>query len=122
MPQHESDALRDERLLALLRNNDSAALDEILARFGVRVEPALKKRFSPALNDTDLEDIMAIGLARLWQARERYDPTKARLGTWLFVMARSAAVDLLRKRAREARAVVQHAARPIGQATSPPVT
>ena len=118
MNERPSDQTKEDRFAVRLRAGDTTVLDEILTCHGGMVESQLRKRFSPAVNDADLEDIMAVALFRLWQSRERFDPRKAGLRAWLYVLARSATLDLLRKRNLEARAVAGRARDGRGEARS----
>ena len=104
----------EDELLVPLRRGDANALNLILRRFGARVRHALYLRFGDRLNEHDLEDVMSIGLFRLWTARNAFDPLRARLETWFYVLCRNAAVELLRRRAR------QVPTRPLGDVPAAP--
>jgi RNA polymerase sigma-70 factor (ECF subfamily) len=45
------------------------------------------------------EDAVQETFVRAWRSRDRFDPAKASLRTWLFVIARNVAIDLHRRRA-----------------------
>lgn len=79
-----------------LRAGDELVLEDILRAHGPPIRAVLKRRTGGALSDSDCEDVFAISLFRLWQARERFDPLKASLRVWLFRIAENAAMDLRR--------------------------
>ncbi|MDT9591788.1 sigma-70 family RNA polymerase sigma factor [Nocardioides zeae] len=49
------------------------------------------------------EECVQDTFTRAWQARERYDPRRAGVRTWLFAIARNVVVDHVRARDRRAR-------------------
>jgi len=102
VPPHQPPSPDDERdLIARLRRGDQDALDAILRRWGGRVRRALFLRFGDLLNEQDLEDVMSVGLFRVWETRADFDPGKAKLETWFYILSRNAAVELLRTRSRQ---------------------
>lgn len=66
---------------------------------GRRTERLIRGRLGDALSEADYEDAMSIALFRLWERRDRFDPSRAKLDRWFYVLARNAAIDLLRRRA-----------------------
>lgn len=91
---NDSDLDLSRRLAA----GEPAVMTEILARFGARVLGRLNCRWP---NDPDLEDALFIGLRRVWEARDRYDPALSSLGGWFYRLARNALMDAIRERLRE---------------------
>lgn len=69
----------------------------------------LERQFGSALDLHDLEDALSIGTMRAWNRRDRYDPAKSSLPTWLYMLARSAALDLLRARNRSLTFLAEYA-------------
>jgi RNA polymerase sigma-70 factor, ECF subfamily len=51
------------------------------------------------------EDVTAVAFERLYRARSRLDPTRGTARAWLFTIARNAALDELRRRRRQPRAL-----------------
>jgi RNA polymerase sigma-70 factor (ECF subfamily) len=49
-------------------------------------------------NHHDVEDVLQHTYLRLWQCRQRFDPSRGEVGAWAWSMARNYAIDLLRKR------------------------
>ncbi len=81
-----------------LRQGDEHALTIILDRFENYVRRHLRSRFGGLLQEEDLEDVLSRALYRLWLYRERYDPEKASLAYWLYLIARSSALEVLREK------------------------
>jgi RNA polymerase sigma factor (sigma-70 family) len=111
-PHEPDDELRG--LAVRLRGGDTDALREILTLLGPVVIRRLASRFGRHLNPDDLEDVLSTALLRMWLRRERYDPDLASLPHWFYLLARNAAVDLLRTKARqhEVAGLPQEAAQP----------
>jgi RNA polymerase sigma factor (sigma-70 family) len=53
------------------------------------------------LNDSDLDDVVSQAWLRLWTYRDRYDPERASLYTWFYLIARYQALNAIRRRAPE---------------------
>src|SRR6185369_5830968 len=94
--------IRYERTLADLASRlvsgQAHALKDILQVLGRRTERVIRGRLGHALSDADYEDVLSIALFRLWQRRDRFDPSRARLDRWFYVLARNTAIDMLRSR------------------------
>ncbi len=52
-------------------------------------------------NRTDADDVLQEVFWQVWKTAQRYDSTRATPQVWLFLMARSRAIDLMRKRKTE---------------------
>lgn len=81
-----------QRLLA----NDEQVLDEVMRTYGPVILGVLTRRYRSVLRETDIEDVMSIGLFRLWQHRSRFDARQASLKVWFFRIVENAARDVLR--------------------------
>jgi RNA polymerase sigma-70 factor (ECF subfamily) len=77
---------RDERMLAFAVNKYSKLLWKIAASVLINAASA-----------QDVEECVADVFIYLWQYPEKYDPDKAKLSSWLSVIARSKAVDRYRQ-------------------------
>jgi RNA polymerase sigma-70 factor, ECF subfamily len=91
-------AERDARLAALLtasaRGNTSAFEEFFDATAGYA--RALARR---VLRSDDTDDLLADAFFEAWRAAARFDPARGSAVTWLLVIVRSRALDLLRQRA-----------------------
>jgi RNA polymerase sigma factor (sigma-70 family) len=79
-----------------LLDNEEQALDDVLRLFGPAVLVVLTRRYQSVLRETDIEDVISIGLFRLWTNRARFDRRKASLKVWFFRIVENAALDVLR--------------------------
>jgi RNA polymerase sigma-70 factor (ECF subfamily) len=87
----------ERRLVARLVAGDDSALARIYDQYAPLV-------FGVAVNlvgdDASARDVCQDVFVSLWQRPERFDPDRAPLRTWLAVLARRRAIDLLRQRGR----------------------
>jgi RNA polymerase sigma-70 factor, ECF subfamily len=90
---------RGERRLALrLRNGDPDALAEVHRTYGGMVLGYLRG----ALRDAAAaEDVHQEVFLEVWRRGPSYDPDRSSLGTWVMLIARSRAIDHLRRRIPE---------------------
>ena len=87
-------------LTARLINGEEEALGDVLLLLGKRVERVIRSRLGRALSHADFEDALSWALIQLWLHKDRFDPSRARLDRWFYVLARNAAVDVVRRRQR----------------------
>ena len=88
----------DRHLLAGLRRGDPDALAEIHRQYGGIVHGYLRG----ALRDpATAEDVHQEVFLEVWRRGSGYDPERASLGTWIMLIARSRAIDNMRKRVPE---------------------
>ena len=74
---------------------DEAAVADLYDRFNVLVFQAARQ----VLNSrAEAEDAVQEILVRLWRTADRYDPTRAKLVTWVMLIARRHVIDRLRRR------------------------
>jgi RNA polymerase sigma-70 factor (ECF subfamily) len=92
---------RDERrLVKRLRRRDDAALRELYDAFGPTTFGFLLR----ILKDrATAEDVQQQVFLEIWQRADSYDPRRAGLLTWIMTIARSRAIDELRRRVPEPR-------------------
>ena len=81
---------RDERMLAFAVQKYSKLLWKIAASVLINAASA-----------QDVEECVADVFIYLWQYPEKYDPDKAKLSSWLSIVARSRAVDSYRRLTRK---------------------
>ncbi len=91
----------DRALVAALVGGDRGAWSRFAARYSGVVFAAAQRRLIPAGRLDEVEDVVQEVFLRLCKADYRllksYDPARARLSTWLTVVATSAAIDHLRR-------------------------
>jgi len=85
----------DREAIARAGAGDAAALEVLYDRYSTLV-------YSLALrilrNTGDAEDVTQEVFAQLWKQASRFDPQRGAVGAWLSVIARSRALDRLRRR------------------------
>jgi RNA polymerase sigma-70 factor (ECF subfamily) len=88
----------DRRLAAALRAGDPRALEAFHDRFGASVFGyllhVLRERAAA-------EDVFQTVMTEVWRRAARYDPARGSLATWALTIARSRAIDELRRRRPE---------------------
>ncbi|MBX3511739.1 MAG: sigma-70 family RNA polymerase sigma factor [Hyphomonadaceae bacterium] len=84
----------DERLLARVGQGDREAFAVLFARFASKVKAYLLRLGAPP---AVAEDLAQEAMLSLWRRASSYDPAKAKASTWIFVIARNAWIDRLRR-------------------------
>ncbi len=105
--------------------------DASLMRAFAEREPAaaevLYERFAPRVyglgivmlgNDSAAEDLVQDTFVKLWRSADRFDAARGRLETWVLLVARSLAIDALRRRVLDARLL--ESSRPASEASAEP--
>ena len=94
---HSVDDAHERELSDRFRGGDERALEEIYRRWSPVV-------FTMALRFVgdrgDAEDVTQKTFVSAWTSRERFDPTKAKLSTWLIAITRRRIADTLEARTR----------------------
>ncbi len=89
-PNHE-----DWILMQSVAQGDESALDTLYERFGAFVYRCVRQALS---NNAEAEDAVQEIFVRLWKTADRYDPTRAKLVTWVMLIAKRHAIDRLRRK------------------------
>lgn len=84
----------DEALLVRVSHGDRAAFADVFAKYAPRVKGYLIRLGAPA---AAAEDLAQDAMVSVWRRAASYDPAKARASTWIFVIARNAWIDKLRR-------------------------
>ena len=79
-----------------LLQDDEQVLEDVLRAFGPPILAVLGQRYQHVLRSQDIEDVLSIGLFRMWTNRAKFDANKASLKVWLFRIVENAARDVLR--------------------------
>jgi RNA polymerase sigma-70 factor, ECF subfamily len=88
------------RIAAGLRRRDPEAVRALYAEYGASAFALLHDTIG---DRSAAEDVFQQVLLEAWQRSPTYDPTRASLRTWLSTIARSRAIDHLRRRVPEPR-------------------
>lgn len=84
----------DAALLARVAAGDRLAFAELFNVYAPRVKAYLLRL---GASPSQAEDIAQEAMLALWRRAASFDPTKARASTWIFVIARNAWIDRLRR-------------------------
>ena len=100
-----------------MRTREPESDAALMLRFAQREAPAadvLYGRFSSRIyglgivmlgSDAAAQDLVQDTFVKLWRSAERYDASRGKLETWVLLVARSLAIDALRRRVLEARSL-----------------
>ena len=110
--------MRDERaadaeLMEAFARRDPSAADELYRRFAPRVFGLGKVMLG---DPSRAEDLVQDTFVKVWRAASSYEPARGSLDTWVLLIARSLAIDTIRRRVLEARVTAQQD--PMDEATS----
>ncbi|RNC85110.1 MAG: RNA polymerase sigma factor [Winogradskyella sp.] len=83
----------ETQIIKLLKRNDQYALNLLYENYSDSLYGAILK---VTKNEEIAEDALQETFIKVWKNAQKYDPTKAKLFTWLFRIARNTAIDKLR--------------------------
>jgi len=106
MPPTELDA--DQRLMRSFAARDPGAADTLYRRFAGRIYGLGLVMLG---NDAAAQDLVQDTFVKLWRSADRYDRSRGKLETWVLLMARSLAIDAIRRRVLEVH-TMEHADHP----------
>ena len=88
--------MKEQEILALLRERDERGADELLRRY----TPLMRYIVSPILPDErDAEECVSEIAARVWEKIDSFDPARGSWTAWLTALARNTALNMARKSA-----------------------
>jgi RNA polymerase sigma factor (sigma-70 family) len=105
----------DQRLMRSFVERDPGAADTLYRRFAGRIYGLGLVMLG---SDAAAQDLVQDTFVKLWRSAERYDRSRGKLETWVLLMARSLAIDAIRRRVLEAR-TLEHVDHP-GEADQGP--
>lgn len=94
----------DQRLMRSFAARDPLAADALYQRFAGRIYGLGLVMLG---SDAAAQDLVQDTFVKLWRSAERYDRSRGKLETWVLLMARSLAIDAIRRRVLEARTLEQ---------------
>jgi RNA polymerase sigma-70 factor, ECF subfamily len=107
------------RLIAGLRRGDPDALAQAHRDYGGAVLGYLRRMIK---DPGGAEDVHQEVFLEVWRRGPSFDPARATLGTWILLIARSRAIDHLRKRVPEPRDPLAPAVLAVGDPEQDPET
>lgn len=97
-PVHDRVDETDEALLARVAQGDRDAFARVFAAYAGKVKGYLLRLGAPA---AAAEDLAQDAMVSVWRRAASFDATKAKASTWIFVIARNAWIDRLRREKTE---------------------
>jgi len=94
----------DPELMLAFARRDAGAAEELYRRFAPRVFGLGKVMLGDA---SRAEDLVQDTFVKVWRVAESYEPSRGALDTWVLLIARSLAIDTIRRRVLEARVTAQ---------------
>jgi len=94
----DGDGESDEALVARIAAGDRAAFAVFFQRYASRVKGYLLRL---GARSAMAEDLAQDAMVAVWRRAASFDPTKAKASTWMFVIARNAWIDRLRREKTE---------------------
>jgi len=91
---HNGADLTDEVLLAQVAAQDRAAFAALFGRYASKVKGYL---FRLGARGAQAEDLAQDAMVAIWRRAASFDAAKAKASTWIFVIARNAWIDRLRR-------------------------
>jgi RNA polymerase sigma-70 factor (ECF subfamily) len=92
----------DEALVAAFAAKDERAAGMLYDRFASRIYGLGIVMLG---NDQAAQDLVQDTFVKLWRTADRFDPLRGRVETWVLLVARSLAIDSIRRRVTEARSL-----------------
>jgi RNA polymerase sigma-70 factor (ECF subfamily) len=92
----------DSALMRAFARRDQGAAEELYGRFASRVYGLGIVMLG---NDAMAQDLVQDTFVKLWRSADRFDARRGRLETWVLLVARSLAIDALRRRVLDARSM-----------------
>lgn len=106
----------DEKLLQLLQQDPDAGMECLMDRYAGLLYAVVRDKLSACgCVSSDIEDCVADVFSEFYIGMDRYDPALSSIKSYLCVMARNHAKDILRKRARQNRHLCQEDAQAVSE-------
>lgn len=99
--EKEVAALNDKKIISALIDRDEQMLAFAVRKYSKLLWKIAASILINAASVQDVEECIADVFIYLWQYPEKYDPDKAKLSSWLSVIARSKAIDRYRQNIRK---------------------
>jgi RNA polymerase sigma-70 factor, ECF subfamily len=94
----------DAALMRAFADRDARAAQEMYGQFASRIYGLGLVMLG---NDSAAQDLVQDTFVKLWRNATRYDTARGKLETWVLLVARSVAIDSLRRRVLESRSLAQ---------------
>ena len=99
--EKEVSALNDKKIISAIINRDEQILAFVVQKYSKLLWKIAASVLINAASVQDVEECIADVFIYLWRYPEKYDPDKAKLSSWLSVIARTKAIDRYRQNVRK---------------------
>ena len=99
--EKEVSALNDKKIISAIINRDEQMFTFVVQKYSKLLWKIAASILINAASIQDVEECIADVFIYLWQYPEKYDPNKAKLSSWLSVIARTKAIDRYRQNIRK---------------------
>lgn len=89
--------LNDKKIISAIIDRDEQMLAYVIQKYTKLLWKVTSSVLINAASDQDVEECIADVFIYLWQCPQKYDPDKAKLSSWLSMVARSRAIDRYRR-------------------------
>ena len=100
MPSNSQSCEKDAHIARAMASGNRQGLELFLAEYGGRLRGYLLRRYGACLQESDLEEALSAAIFNIWRFADRYDSTKASLGSWAIRIAQRTAQDVIRRELR----------------------
>ncbi|WP_027137084.1 RNA polymerase sigma factor [Gaetbulibacter saemankumensis] len=83
----------EKEIIDLLERSDKKAIKLLYENYADALFGVIKKIIS---DDETAQDVLQESFVKIWRYSKKYDPTKAKLFTWLYRIAYNSAIDKIR--------------------------
>lgn len=83
----------EKEIVSLLRNGDKRAIALLYNNYADALYGVIKKII---IDDEIAQDVLQESFVKIWRYAKKYDPSKAKLFTWLYRIAYNTAIDKVR--------------------------
>jgi RNA polymerase sigma-70 factor, ECF subfamily len=97
--------LNEEKVYRRLREEDPAALEELMDEYWISVYQLIARILHGLGNSGDIEECCSDVFAAVWVKKEMFDPQRGSLRTWVLILARYRALDYRRRLSRNQKIV-----------------
>ncbi len=89
--------IHDENVYGLLVDKNKQALEYLINKYSSKMFILIKRIIANSGTKEDAEDLVSDIFAELWTGKYKFDKERGNISTWLCMIARYKALDLLRR-------------------------
>lgn len=88
----------EKQIISLLKDSDKKAISLLYENYADSLFGVIKKVIS---DDDTAQDVLQETFVKVWRYSKKYDPSKAKLFTWLYRIAYNTAIDKIRSQKKK---------------------